>query len=148
MGSEEMRDWHEKKGLGLWQKEGGVLMRKLLERSSQGFDKGNKGPGNGANGPFVPVKAQPCVHSGPVYSYHLLWVAGLSEGLPAPKSNICTWICDLGCGVKSCQPTHDVRAATVPWLSEMPINTRGPHAGSLSLPPHMGEPCTLIGQRQ
>lgn len=114
----------------------GSLMRKVLERSSQGFDDGNKGPGNGANDPFVPVKAQPCVHAGTVYSYHLLWVAGLSEGLPAPKSNICTWICDLGCGVKSCQPTHDVRAATVPWLLEMPINTSGPHAGSLPASTH------------
>lgn len=76
----------------------GGLLRKLSERSSQRFDAGNKGPGNAANGPFVPVKALTCVHVGIIYSYHLLCVAGLSEGLPAPKSNICTWICDLGCG--------------------------------------------------
>ena len=107
-----MKDWDGEKGLFLAEKKGG-LMRKLLERSSQGTDAGNEGPGNGANGPSVPVKALPCVLMGTVYSYHLLWVAGLPEGLPAPKSNICTWIYDLGCGVRSCQPRHDIRAATV-----------------------------------
>lgn len=40
-----------------------------------------------------------CVYLSTIYSITLLWVV-CPQGLPA---NICTWLVDLGCGVKSFQ---------------------------------------------
>lgn len=91
------------------------LLRELLGRPSQLLRPGTKTLEMWQMVPLCPVKALICcVCLCTIYSYPLLWGAGLPEGLPAPMSNICTWFCDLGCGAKSFQSRHNIRAATLP----------------------------------